>query len=83
MSKWQPIETAPKRSKWILLWCVFDDRPEVHVGRRVKDSGVRGRPFGPFIWATYANDKVGSIAERVVTHWMPLPPPPNTDSETE
>src|SRR5690606_7268579 len=65
---WQPIETAPKGGKWVLLWWpAVTDAPFVGycvLGEwRAATSGDKwSRCKGP-------------------THWMPLPSPPVTKSE--
>ncbi len=60
--KWQPIETAPK------------DKTHVALLRQNGDGSVTyGHGFympmeGWICWAHYGN--------KLPTHWMPLPPPP-------
>jgi hypothetical protein len=81
-SKWLPIESAPKDGTWILAYCDFaDGGKEPRIVRWVADDRpTDDRPFGPFIWATQdGRPNIGTIAERVATHWQPLPPPPNGD----
>lgn len=65
---WQPIETAPKDGRMVLLypsgcWCEEDDRGE--VGYWCQDFGGEWISMGP-----QAQDFSGH------THWMPLPEPP-------
>ena len=67
MSKWQPIETAPKDGKRILAWqktwymvntCHWSDNTNCWIKAGVKLEH-------PDLWPT---------------HWMPLPKPPNRAS---
>ena len=58
---WQPIETAPKDETQILLW--FPEMEARHTGYW---DGEQWR-------IDYAE---GDHSDWVVTHWMPLPPPP-------
>jgi hypothetical protein len=80
MTEWQPIETAPRDGVYILL---TQDHiaflPEIGSYReKTKDKIIDGnlhigRPSGWF----------GRSGVRVAfepTHWMPLPPPPKTES---
>lgn len=64
---WQPIETAPKDGRMVLLypsrcWCDEDDRGEV---------AYWDADFSEWVG-------IGPIAEDYTgpTHWMPLPDPP-------
>ncbi len=63
MSEWQPIETAPYRGKWVLLWWpAVTDAPFVgYCYRGEWRSATSGDT-----WPTLAGP----------THWQPLPPPP-------
>ena len=73
MSDWQPIETAPKDGRKMLLRFTgpFSDQMQdgVTVGRWLRGWWLDA------IWAT-------STAHRSPTHWMPLPPPPKTEPTT-
>ena len=69
---WQPIETAPKDGRTILLAGGFlsDGRPSVrtgywHDGKRLK---------------AWFDTALGRCAMKP-THWMPLPDPPITTAE--
>jgi hypothetical protein len=61
MSEWQPIETAPKSSKAILVHC--GDRRNTYAVTwfRLYEG-----------WAIFGG---GALNEKP-THWMPLPAPP-------
>ena len=70
---WQPIETAPK-DEWILL-CIRGFIPA--VGRWQADRGVFDWVDADTMpdnrsWEAYLD----SNPEWPVTHWMPLPDPP-------
>lgn len=77
MSGWQPIETAPKDGTIIDLWVVCSPawRPPNGEWDRYADCSFReGR------WREF-NIQLGewiSIEDEnwTVTHWMPLPEPP-------
>jgi hypothetical protein len=65
MSRWQPIETAPKNATRLIL----GNAKGLH-NRLIKVcTGV---------WCSYDNKWVSVISERTCTptHWMPLPEPP-------
>ena len=76
MSEWQPIETAPRDGSFFLA-CggfLYDGGASFEVLRFAGENGTPGQ-HGPFIWATPCSI-VSVWAERVPTHWMPLPKPP-------
>lgn len=64
MSEWRTIETAPKTTRSILVWC-----PERKNQYMVSwDSRYEGE------WKTFGG--YTSLTEQP-THWRPLPEPPN------
>jgi hypothetical protein len=70
---WQPIETAPKDGTAVL---VFGERystpngtPGIAVARWYEDG------FPPQTWWGTAGN---SLVVQCPSHWMPLPPPPDT-----
>lgn len=72
MSKWQPIETAPKDGTRVLL---FRPRHGVVCGRWDDDKyAKRVRPY----WSNDQERLWGTLETRdnQPTHWMPLPEPP-------
>lgn len=77
MSKWKPIETAPKSGTYVLCW----NGIRVDMWHWDKQPyNTRPRPYwsrvGP--WGAL-NDR-----SQQPTHWMPLPKPPtNTKSSEE
>ena len=73
MSEWQPIETAPKDGTRVLVFGFGDD---FEVVRWTPDAGLiaPGLPFNRTgAWKTSQD---GWLLPNEVTHWMPLPPPP-------
>ena len=72
---WKPIETAPKDGRYVLLFC-----PEAF--RTGYDRTVPEREWGMIVgmWDDDA-DAWESIDDcyypEGVSHWMPLPSPPN------
>lgn len=78
MSEWQPIETAPKDRTHILLF-VGNDKPQIVVA--YYESFVT--EDGTVEWWAYADWLLQDAAGEIFgpTHWMPLPPPPQTGDE--
>ena len=77
MSDWQPIETAPRDGQLFDVWLGDANQEDVEfyctpgTRRSVRWSWSKGkfRPsIGLFIMPTFV----------LPTHWMPLPPPPET-----
>ena len=77
MSEWQPIETAPKDGQFILLYGDCDGDGCAYFVGSYAPSGERG-PFGRFVWKEQSGASI--VAERAVTHWMPLPARPHARS---
>jgi len=70
MSKWQPIESAPRDGTRILVWGRLDGECEdgphplpAYCDAADEDGGTR--------WLAQGLETV-----EYPTHWMPLPPPP-------
>jgi hypothetical protein len=68
MMTWQPIETAPKDGRRVLVW--------------IDDTHTKGCAFAN-LWF-YESGRLGGGAEGYngdwnITHWMPLPDPPQSD----
>ena len=67
MSKWKPIDSAPKDGTPILCW--FDGvQPEPIVLKYV--GGYL------YTWGLPNGNNCGEYNEEYITHWMPLPAPP-------
>ncbi|MFM7010619.1 MAG: hypothetical protein ACKO0Z_15040 [Betaproteobacteria bacterium] len=77
---WYPIESAPKDDIYVVLLCDLEQGNVPIVASRIDEPDPYEGPYGKFVWSTN-ND--GGIAEKVPTHWMPLPPPPSNDDRTE
>lgn len=79
MSKWKPIETAPKDGTRILLWFPNDavavsglwyKYPEEREGPHVFSESF-------FDWSVDNDLIIMDDLNKYPTHWMPLPEPPN------
>jgi hypothetical protein len=70
---WQPIETAPKDGTQLLLWEQYDAEPFIGYWHGRRDRWAASTTY-------YDTDGNACVVDRVcsdgVTHWMPLPPPP-------
>ena len=80
MSKWRPIETAPRDGTEILAYANYGPGDQVF--------GVTLARFNPAVaggaWTFRKSDSWGTIwagLDDGVTHWMPLPSPPSTTKE--
>lgn len=74
---WLPIESAPKDGTKVLLYC-----PHIGVVRgswQFNKYAKKPRPYWSNDWEAVA----GAIATRAdqPTHWMPLPPPPQDETD--
>jgi hypothetical protein len=73
MSEWQPIETAPKDGRHILVYPGTYNGVTASPARWERDDGVKApRPY----WLRL--DAWSVIKSRCLTptHWMPMPEPP-------
>ncbi len=69
MTGWQPIESAPKDGTVIDLWWQEDN----DQGYRIPDCHFRDDDF-------WIDDSGNLIAAQYVSHWMPIPAPPEVTS---
>ena len=68
LGEWLPIATAPRDGTEILVW----------TGRAVVAAIWMSRDGDyPTWWPSHA----GALWSADVTHWLPLPPPPNAHGE--
>jgi hypothetical protein len=78
MSEWKPIDTAP-RDKEILIFVQNDYGGNIFMARWDKDeSAIRPKPRWTSSSPAY---KAITAINGPPTHWMPLPPPPTTESK--
>ena len=68
--QWQPIETAPKTSKAILVHCA--ERKNTYTATWVRDE--------EFPWSGKWKHFAGGFLTEAPSHWMPLPAPPLPDN---
>jgi hypothetical protein len=77
MSKWQPIETAPKTPKRVLLWGTAYGDPIIATAYWDDDPACPHCHGWHFIQADDGMEYVLEPDEVVYTHWMPMPEPPD------
>lgn len=74
--EWQPIETAPKDRRYVLLW----NGGEVGIGSfQAWERDANGRVIGlehTSLEDAWIRAGEGFYVEPPPTHWMPLPAPP-------
>ena len=66
MTEWQPIETAPKDGRQIL---VFD-------GKEMAAAEYYQAKDGSAFWEIGHSERARLYLRKTLTHWMPLPEPP-------
>lgn len=76
---WMPIETAPKDGSYLLLWEQYSDAPFVGYW-----SGGSWSVSHEHVDAEGGWDgaNVVDALSMPITHWMPLPPAPSTEGES-
>ena len=72
---WQPIETAPKDGVNVLLSERYNDTPCVGFWRTNPGEWVANVSNYTTRWDSRV---VSDISSALVTHWMPLPKPPES-----
>lgn len=73
MMDWQPIETAPKGTDWILLGYFPDYMDGKHQGGKPAIAYWNG-----FTWVNSCGTALCQSGSFSPTHWMPIPAAPNT-----
>lgn len=71
--QWRPIEAAPREGGPILLFEPLGDEDQIGVGYYEPVTDHEGTE-----WLTFWETGVRCDA----THWMPLPPPPEKDTQS-
>jgi hypothetical protein len=72
--EWHPIETAPKDGTFVDLWVNWSDGAK-RVPDCKWDTDDDGRDYREGFW--HLQDRqFWLIAPEIITHWMPVPPPP-------
>jgi hypothetical protein len=70
--EWQPIETAPKDAKTVIVYCAFSDL----VNAAYWGGGLDEQHHEAWYWVWSDPPETDCHP----THWMPLPdPPPKRD----
>lgn len=76
MSKWQPIETAPKDGTWIISWNGDEVAPASWGDNSEYQRGEVGWCYGSPWYGGTLYDGI-NIMKTQPTHWMPLPDAPH------
>lgn len=72
---WQPIETAPKDGTAFLGYLPADRFPAVCLWQAYEPADAA--EIGADGYWAFGEDLIGDVEGHAeVTHWMPLPPPP-------
>ena len=71
---WRPIESVPLDGTAVLLWDKYEDVPM--VARRISGSWSADKSFVGAEGGWDGANVVDMIDEQFITHWMPLPAPP-------
>jgi hypothetical protein len=72
---WQPIQTAPKDGTLVLLFA--DGAPCFGHYNGPSDGALYAGTASQYEWFIPA--EMSTFHNSLVTHWMPLPPPPEED----
>lgn len=68
--EWQPMETAPKDGRWVLLHCDFDHKIELIVARwKAADNPLHQNIPHWFDWQGMG------LADHIPTSWAEIQPP--------
>jgi hypothetical protein len=75
---WQPIETAPKDGRDIIVMYIHIETPIVHAAFWLEDEDATEETgWWTYDWSEVSRTKMDE--HYTPTHWMPLPEPPNGD----
>ena len=78
--QWNPIETAPKDGTEFDAWAEFGERvPNVFWGNPTS-SRTTSRCFCVYEYERDYGWRVVPLLDNTLTHWMPIPFPPNQES---
>jgi hypothetical protein len=88
VSNWQPIETAPKGSKSVLLGCDYDRHGKQRVtlawwDEQFEPSAVSGCWIEGWFYDPQEDQNEPMRVEFRPSHWMPLPEPPEPPKAKE
>lgn len=85
-NEWKPIETSPKDGKPFVAWSVTTMDEHDEDGNIIRRGIKRGAPcivywveFPPLVGGDFVEMPYRLVSNRVFTHWMPLPPPPESE----
>ena len=78
MSKWQPIETAPKDGTSVILGCNYDRLGKIRVTCAWYEREIWTEAKH---WDDDADDWLFLECAFRPSHWMPLPSPPVVEGE--
>jgi len=78
---WQPIETAPRDGRAVILcWAIDADGGPIDWTENMQTAGVfvqvASWSESALWWALYTDDSMDIVMHFDPTHWMPLPLPP-------
>lgn len=79
MTEWTPVETAPTEWGSYLVW--HERYGMETLWFQLKDGGTDGRKAGN--WYSEDNDEDDCPKNWRISHWRPLPPPPEHKEETK
>jgi len=72
--EWKPIETAPKNCR--ILGCTWhSELPHLYAPKMIIWAAYHPNSTGKECWR---DDEIFGNKMESVTHWMPLPTPPQT-----
>lgn len=72
MSEWQAISSSPKDGSWFLAFDKYHGRTEAELPVVIVSYRPKHDPKFPWL----ENSGMQSFGVGTLTHWMPLPAPP-------